>query len=104
LRTHYGQARRSLRSILFAELVTRTRLNAIEYILRKPATLAATITHYIEGTAPEVLPGTRRIFFGHTHVPLSEYEYRGILFENTGCAVRGLDWAPKWFEYQEVAN
>ena len=101
LRTRYSSTQRSLTSIAFAELVTRTRLNAVEYLRRKPETLAAAISAYLSNVAPELHGRIERIFFGHTHVPFTGFKHAGITFENTGCAVHGLGWAPKWFEYEE---
>jgi UDP-2,3-diacylglucosamine hydrolase len=33
----------------------------------------------------------RDVYFGHTHRPFTDFEYRGVRFHNTGAAIRGLE-------------
>ncbi len=97
LRKRYEQVQRSAFSIAFAEAVTRSRINAVEYLRHSKRALAARIVEYLRAVHPEELASTERIYFGHTHVPFSDFHYEGLTFFNTGSAVRGLRLAPLTF-------
>ena len=45
--------------------------------------------HYLETLGRGVLEGISEVWFGHTHVAFRDYEYRGLLWHNTGSAVQG---------------
>jgi UDP-2,3-diacylglucosamine hydrolase len=94
-RVRYERVTASLPSIIAAEIVTRLRLNIVEYIRHRNSTLAERILRHLEKHATGFESRTRHIFFGHTHVPFTAFEYRGIVFTNTGSAIRGLRFAPR---------
>jgi|688.fasta_scaffold07153_15 UDP-2,3-diacylglucosamine pyrophosphatase LpxH len=97
LRRRYEAVQRSAFSIAFAQVVTYSRLNSVEYLRHSRRVLAERLMEYLEAVHPEELASTERIYFGHTHVPFSDFHYRGISFFNTGSAVRGLRLAPLEF-------
>jgi UDP-2,3-diacylglucosamine hydrolase len=33
--------------------------------------------------------GVRNVYFGHTHLPMSDYVYRGVAFHNGGASIHG---------------
>jgi UDP-2,3-diacylglucosamine hydrolase len=41
--------------------------------------------------------GLTDIFFGHTHVPFSDFTYGGVTFHNTGSCIRKLAFNPVRF-------
>ena len=49
----------------------------------------------------DAMPGwrhtTRDCYFGHTHLPFTGYEHEGIVFHNTGSAIRGMSFRPLFF-------
>jgi UDP-2,3-diacylglucosamine hydrolase len=56
------------------------------------------IVFYLDRTNPGWRQRTRHCFFGHTHLPFTNYEYDGIQFHNTGSAIFNLDFNPILFE------
>jgi UDP-2,3-diacylglucosamine hydrolase len=56
------------------------------------------IAHYLDNTCPGWREQTRDCFFGHTHLPFSNYKFAGIKFHNTGSAIHNLDFNPIFFE------
>ncbi len=97
LRRRYESVQRSAFSIAFAQLVTYSRMNVVEYLRHSKQALAERLIEYLKEVHPEELSSTERIYFGHTHVPFADFHYRGISFFNTGSAVRGLRLAPRQF-------
>lgn len=56
------------------------------------------IAYYLDHASPDWREQTRHCYFGHTHLPFSNYEYDGIQFHNTGSAIFNLDFNPITFE------
>lgn len=90
LRERYSVQERSLGSIIFAQLVTHLRANIVEYVRHPRQALCQKIVSYLQATHPEKLASAERIYFGHTHVPFTDYAFAGLRFSNTGSAIRGL--------------
>lgn len=97
LRQRYASMEPSAASKLFAHLVTYTGLNKVEYLRHNKHSLALRIIRYLQAHCPEELGGIRAIYFGHTHVPFSDFTCDGITFHNTGSLIRGLRWLPLQF-------
>jgi len=97
VRSRYSQVEPHWRARAFSGLVTRLGLNKVEYLRHSPATLAQKILSYIRCTQPSILNGVRHIYFGHTHVPIDNFEYENFIFHNTGSMIRGLPWRPMEF-------
>lgn len=90
VRERYSSQERSLGSIVFAQLVTHLRFNAVEYLRHRKPALCKQVMAYLQATHPEKLASVERIYFGHTHVPFTDFMFGGIRFSNTGSAIRGL--------------
>jgi UDP-2,3-diacylglucosamine hydrolase len=56
------------------------------------------IAYYLDNTCPGWRDQTRDCFFGHTHLPFSNYKYEGVSFHNTGSAIHNLEFNPIHFE------
>jgi len=46
----------------------------------------------LRATAHHAADGITDLYFGHTHLTLSDYTYDGLTFHNTGSMIRGLPW------------
>jgi UDP-2,3-diacylglucosamine pyrophosphatase LpxH len=97
VRKKYQHCEPSFLSRVFAELVTRSRINKIDYLKHTRKELAEKIFQYLEKTQPNILKDAKEIFFGHTHIPFSNFLHRGLSFHNTGSMIRGLKWNPMEF-------
>jgi UDP-2,3-diacylglucosamine hydrolase len=51
---------------------------------------AAHIRKSLTGAEEELTRGITDVYCGHTHVAVSDFEYKGITFHNTGSGIRGL--------------
>jgi len=56
------------------------------------------ITGYLDRANPGWRKRTRDCYFGHTHLPFANFEHEGILFHNTGSAIRHMRFHPVTFE------
>ena len=54
---------------------------------------------YMNETAPDILEKVNHVYFGHSHVPFTYFEYNGLYFHNTGCAVSSAEFNPIHFRY-----
>ncbi len=53
-------------------------------------TSARRILRYLEEIGHGPANGVRHVYFGHTHRQLSDFEYGGLLFHNSGSPMRGV--------------
>lgn len=51
---------------------------------------AVRLLHYIEQIGHGPGSGVTDVYFGHTHLPLDGYEYRGLRFHNGGAPMHGI--------------
>lgn len=56
------------------------------------------LAHYLDQAWPDWRRATRHCYFGHTHLPFSDYRHDGVVFHNTGSAIRGMGFNPIVFE------
>jgi len=73
------------------ELAINTNLHRpIPYVAYGRRLVARRISSYLRhiGQGPE--QGVRNIYFGHTHIPLANYHYKGLTFHNSGASIRGV--------------
>lgn len=73
------------------DLAVRTRVHAGAAKLYTPSLCARTILQAIEQHDAHKLGGVEHIYFGHTHAPFSDFEYRGYYFHNTGSGIKHLE-------------
>ena len=45
---------------------------------------------YLESMEPHIMDGVRHVYFGHTHVAMTNYAYRGLRFHNGGAPMRNV--------------
>lgn len=72
------------------DLAVFMRLHRVVRFVHTPRRCVARLYQILNRFDPESLPGLANVYFGHTHVPFSGYFYRGVMFHNTGSAVRHL--------------
>lgn len=46
---------------------------------------------YLDDIGQGAEDGVERVYYGHTHVPVAGYSYRGLTFHNGGAALAGMD-------------
>lgn len=87
-----------------ASLSTKLGLHRLETHLQHKESLCRKILYYFEREAPEAIKGIRNIYFGHTHVPFSNFKYREILFHNTGAAEKGCESRLHFFSLPQFSS
>lgn len=91
-REHWRGHRRQgeLRNRLY-DAAFRVNLHAIlPRILFRRRRTARCVRAYLEDIGHSSRQGVRRVYFGHTHVLLEGYHYRGLTFHNGGAPLDGL--------------
>lgn len=63
---------------------------AISRLAFPPEVVVERLTHYLENIGAGPGSGTDEVYFGHTHVPMHGYEYRGMRFHNSGAPMPGM--------------
>ena len=81
---------------LVADRFGLTRFTQARYFPRRQT--VERIAYYLDRTSPGWRSDLRDCYFGHTHLPFSDYEHHGVAFHNTGSAIRGMDFHPIVFE------
>ena len=62
------------------------------------------IAYYLDDARPGWRREVRDCYFGHTHLPMSQFEFEGVRFHNTGSAVGNLGFKPIFFELKAIAG
>jgi len=52
------------------------------------------LTHHLDLTNQNWRKSIQHCYFGHTHDPFSDIAHEGVLFHNTGSAIRGMSFNP----------
>lgn len=59
------------------------------------------VAHHLD----HILAGWREridhCYFGHTHLPFTDYSHDGVMFHNTGSAIRDMEFQPLTFTWEE---
>ena len=71
--------------------VIATRAHRMAHPFFHPRRCARRITHCLERAHPDLADGLTDVYFGHTHRPFTDFRHNGLLFHNTGSAVRHLE-------------
>lgn len=58
--------------------------------LHRPRRCAKRITRWLDLAAEGSTENLTDVYFGHTHLAFSDFDYSGLRFHNTGAAIRGL--------------
>ena len=51
---------------------------------------ARKVSAYLKDIGHDAETGIKHVYFGHTHVPMSAYQYRGVTYHNGGAALKGM--------------
>ncbi|MFP4353620.1 MAG: metallophosphoesterase [Phycisphaerae bacterium] len=84
-----AQRGRILNHAYRAFVATRLHRRVERFICREKC--ADSILAALQLAPPEIRDGITDIYFGHTHTPFSDFDYRGYRFHNTGSAIRHLE-------------
>ena len=95
---HIGKKQGAMMNFLY-DLLIMTGLHKIIIFVHKEPELAQIILDYLRKNTPLALEGIQNVYFGHTHVPFSNFLYQGINFHNTGSMIRKLDFNPCEFDF-----
>lgn len=95
---HEDTSKGSFSNLMYSA-VLRTRLHGVvPRVLHARRPTCQRLLEYLGSYDPDLLLGTRNIFFGHTHVPMAGYRFDRFQFHNTGSGIRYLSLAPASFE------
>jgi UDP-2,3-diacylglucosamine hydrolase len=95
---HEEKPRGEIGNLLYSAVI-RTRLHgAIPRLRHTQQKTCRRLVEYLESHHQESLASVRNIFFGHTHVPMSHYQFDRFLFHNAGSGIRHLAFTPATFE------
>ena len=73
------------------QMAIRSRLHAVVGKLANPKRIVAgRIWDYLSNEQVDLDSAVRNVYFGHTHVPMQDYAFRGIHFHNGGASISGL--------------
>ena len=73
------------------QLAIRSKLHAVVGKLANPRRMiAGRIWDYLANEQVDLDHAVRNIYFGHTHVPMNDYAFRGVNFHNGGATIAGL--------------
>jgi UDP-2,3-diacylglucosamine hydrolase len=82
---------------LAADRLGITRLTIARHFPRRQT--VERLVHHLDQAWPDWRNTTRNCYFGHTHLPFSNYRHDGVAFHNTGSAIRGMAFNPITFEF-----
>jgi UDP-2,3-diacylglucosamine pyrophosphatase LpxH len=74
----------------FYHALIHTRVHVGVSRMHGPERYVPKVERALRTYGADFLYDTSDIYFGHTHEPFSDYEYRGLRFHNTGSAVRHI--------------
>lgn len=84
---------------IVADHLGLTRLAHARYL--PPGRTVGRIVHYLNRAWPGWQIDIRDCYFGHTHLPFSGHRQDGVVFHNSGSAIRGMAFNPIRFETRE---
>lgn len=88
---HHDEKRGPVKNLIY-DLVVHTRLHKLAgHIANPQSQVAARICGYLEDVGQSPKTGLRHVYFGHTHVAMSHYQYGGLTFHNGGAPIKGLE-------------
>lgn len=84
--------KRGQMSNLMYDAVVYARLHkAIARLMYPRKRVARRVCAYLDHIGNGVIEDLEHVYFGHTHLAMADYEYRGLLFHNNGAPLRGMD-------------
>lgn len=94
--THKNKQPAALRR-LYDAAISKGAHKMLGYVYYKER-CAREIEQRISKHAPDIRNKIRHIYFGHTHVAFSNYQFGDIVFHNTGALIKRLEWSIKKIE------
>jgi UDP-2,3-diacylglucosamine hydrolase len=74
------------------DVALRINLHRAAHRMRFPRKrVARRVIHYLEEVGHGPVSGIRHVYFGHTHAAMSNFQYRDLVFHNTGSPMHGLE-------------
>lgn len=64
---------------------------AISRLAFPPKRTTRRVAHYLKDIGHDSESGVKEVYFGHTHVPVSGYQYGGVTFHNGGAPMHGIN-------------
>ena len=90
-RTLHTSATRITRAIGWVyHLIHTIQATRLVHAIWSPRRCARHIAKSLSGVPEHLTRGITDIYCGHTHVAVSDFEYEGIMFHNTGSGIKGL--------------
>ena len=86
----YREKRGRLANQIYDWAIQRNLHKPIVHYSRTKKTVARRIFQYLEAIGHGPHTGVKNVYFGHTHLAISDYEYKGLLFHNGGAPIEGL--------------
>jgi len=62
------------------------------------------VAHHLDTILPDWRNSIDDCYFGHTHLPFSDYSLEGVRFHNTGSGIRGMKFLPLHFQINPPSN
>ena len=88
---HHDEKRGPVKNMLY-DLVVHARLHKLAGQIANPQSrVAARIQGYLEDVGQSPKTGLRHVYFGHTHVAMSNFQFGGLTFHNGGAPIKGLE-------------
>lgn len=76
------------------KLLISSRFHRLVFLANPKNRVCSRVLRYLENEADQHIDQISDIYFGHTHVPFSNYEFSSYLFHNTGSSIQGLRFSP----------
>lgn len=88
---HHDERRPGIFKNMVYDMVVHAHIHRMVGQLANPqAKVAARISGYLEDIGHGPKNGLRHIYFGHTHVAMSNFQFGGLTFHNGGAPIKGL--------------
>lgn len=88
---HHDESRPGVFKNMMYDMVVHAQLHKMVGHLANPqARVAAKLATYLEEIGHGPKNGLRHIYFGHTHVAMSNFQFGGLTFHNGGAPIKGL--------------
>jgi len=73
------------------DLAIRSRIHRVVGTLANPKKIIARrIWEYLQNERVDMATEIEDVYFGHTHVPMHDFSFRGVNFHNGGASISGL--------------
>ncbi len=89
-----GRKRGKFNNMLYDAAVQARLHKAIHHLAFPRKRTARSLLTYLEHVGGDAVDGVDSVYFGHTHVAMSGYEYGGIRFHNSGAPMKGVRFKP----------